>query len=102
MAVDADEVVVPDTQQAKHQRKVPVWFGMEEMLVHPGCPIEQLDKSVITQRNGDRQSDGRPEGITTPDRFRKPDHSRLGNTKIGSIFNAGSNGDGIVGRVADT
>lgn len=93
------EIVVPETDDSQDYGKVLLQRGFLEVLVHAVSTLEELLEVLIADNEGDRQSDGTPEGVTSTDPVPKLEHVLLGDTEGSDSLGVRTEGDEMFGNV---
>lgn len=70
----AEEIVVPDADEAERHGEIFLRRRVEEVLVHRVRAFEHLDEFVVADAEDDGQADGAPERVTAADPVPEAEH----------------------------
>ena len=87
------EVVVPDAEKGKSHGQVLLDGGFEEMFVHGVGALEKFCKPLIADREGNAQTDGRPERVAPADPVPKGEHIRRIDAELDDFALIGGKGN---------
>jgi len=87
------KVVVPDAKESKGHRQVLLNGGLEEMFVHGVGALEKFCKPLIADREGNAQTDGRPERVAPADPVPKGEHIRRIDAELDDFALIGGKGN---------
>lgn len=74
LSLRTKEVVVPNTQDSHNNRQVLVQWGSLEVVIHFMSTAKQFMEVVKTNVDGNRQTDGRPERVTSTNPVPETEH----------------------------
>ncbi len=93
----AEEVRVPDRQQAHQDREVSLEGGGAEMLVHLAEPVEQGLESIRADGQHGGQPDGRIHRVAPPYPVPEAKHVRQVDAELLHLVGIGGDGDEVLG-----
>ncbi|EDZ73695.1 hypothetical protein AWRI1631_22720 [Saccharomyces cerevisiae AWRI1631] len=85
MGLSTKEVVVPDRQQTTQQWNVVFQWGLGEVVVDSFSTLQESLKVVIANVQGNRQTNSRPDRVTTTDPTFETKHVFGVNTELGNF-----------------
>ena len=98
MGLRAQEVAVPDADQAEQYWQILGERCGPEMLVHRVEARKHRPEVVGADRNHQREADGRIERIAAADPVPEPEHVGSVDAKFGDLLRVGRDGDEVVGH----
>lgn len=93
------EVVVPDAYESENDGQVLLDGGLFEVLVHLVRTSEELLKVLVADREGDGQTDGRPERVSSTDPVPELEHVVGRDSELGDGLSVGREGDEVLGNM---
>jgi hypothetical protein len=94
------EVVIVETNDSHQDGDVVLKRGVEEMLIHFITTTKKLFKVIITNGDGNGQTNGGPEGITTTYPVPELEHVFGINTETSDLLGVGGEGNEMFGDMA--
>jgi hypothetical protein len=93
------EVVVPDSDESQDDGEVLLEGSLLEVLVHLVGSGKELLKVLVADGEGDRETDGGPEGVSSTDPVPELEHVVGGDAELGDGGSVGGKGDEVLGDV---
>ena len=97
VGVGAQEVRVPDVEQAHEQRDVPGRLGGGEVLVHGVEPGQEVLESLRPDGHGQRGADGRVDRVASADPTPEAEGVDRVDAELGHLVQGGGHGDEMLG-----
>ncbi|CAM5303099.1 hypothetical protein SHIRM173S_05727 [Streptomyces hirsutus] len=97
MRLGAQEVAVPDAQQAQQQRHVGLGRGGAEVVVDEVEPVEHLPEAVRADGDHQRQADRRVVRVASADPVPELEHVRRVDAEVGDLLRVRREGDEVLG-----
>ena len=99
MCLGTEEVRVPYTEQTTDDGNVLLKRGLLEVLVHGMGTSKELVEVVEANVEGNTQTNGTPDTVTSTNPVREAKHVLLVNTKLGNFCLVGRESDKVLGNV---
>lgn len=97
VSLGAKEIAVPDAQQTTNNGDVLLQRGLAEVLVHGVGTSQELVEVVVSNVQGDGETNGTPDGVTTTHPRFETEHVLLVNTKLGDLRLVGRESHKVLG-----
>lgn len=101
MRLGAVKVVVPDADQGQEDGEVVLQLCVLEVLVHFVPALQELVEIFISDGNGDGETDGGPEGVSTADPVPEWEHVRRIDAEFLDCFRVRGERHEMLGDVLD-
>ena len=99
VSLGAKEIAVPDAQQTTDDGDVLLQRGLAEVLVHSVGTSQELVEVVVSNIQGDGETNGTPDGITATHPRLETEHVLLVNAKLGDLCLVGRESHKVLGDI---
>ena len=99
MGLSTKEVGIPDAEKTANDGNVVLEWCLLEVVIDGVSASKELVEVVITNVEGDRQTDGGPNGISTADPAFEAKHVLGVDSEFGNFFGVGGQGNKVLGNI---